>query len=82
MAANARILGSGQTDALQNIVGSIGLNMNDAAPTGAFYRSTGSSGSQTGAPGLQSVLFDASRVARTAIETRPTNTAFVPVINL
>lgn len=80
--ANARVLGNKQVDSIQNILGSVGLNMNAAAPNGAFYLAAGSSGSQTGTTGSQSVMFDASRVVRTSTETRGPNTAMCPVINI
>lgn len=83
-AANARTLGSSQSDALQNIVASywdsvlrIGVGSGAIAidgtttPNGA----AGAGGSGRG------FTFDASRVARTSTETRPKNTAVTPVMN-
>lgn len=82
LSANARMLGTSQGDAMQNITGSVGLNMNQADPSGAFYLAPGPSGSQTGVNGATSVQFDASRVARTSVENRGQNTAFHPIINI
>ncbi|WOE80816.1 phage tail protein [Pseudomonas protegens] len=78
-----RTLGSGQTDALQNITGeSSTFPVGVTAPvnsSGAFKTNarslvpTGIAGG--GAWSSASVEFDASRVARTATETRPRNLA-------
>ncbi|MFU6376235.1 hypothetical protein ACM792_13705 [Metapseudomonas otitidis] len=68
--------GSIQRDALQNITGYLGGTRSDApsgAATGVFAAGS-SAGSFTGGGGqLSNVDFDASRVARTAVETRPLN---------
>ncbi|WP_047284168.1 phage tail protein, partial [Pseudomonas protegens] len=73
-----RVLGVYQDDALQNILGNVGGVRNDSAPTapnGAFYATADAGGFQ-GAGGRFSVVnFDASRVVRTATETRPRNLA-------
>lgn len=79
-----RTFGSLQNDALQNITGTIqGITMGDAGlyGDGAFqylggYGTGRSSSGQT----ARSVSFDASRVARTATETRPVNIALLPCI--
>ncbi len=75
-----RVLGVYQDDALQNILGNVGGVRNDSAPTapnGAFYATADAGGFQ-GAGGRFSVVnFDASRVVRTATETRPRNLAVI-----
>lgn len=69
-----RSLGSSQADALQNITGTFaqgGLGTN----TGAFQQSSTFTGVGQGAQPNYVSSFDASRVARTAAETRPRNVA-------
>lgn len=87
--ANARTLGSYQADALQNITGRITDVYGGATPTfsGAFGDTTATVGGVYGAvgtTGLQrsvwAVDFKSSKVARTATETRGSNTAFAPRI--
>ena len=94
--ANARTLGSYQQDALQYISGELKFLSNGSSNTGlnpaygAFKFTDGDSGTTqkfqmtTSTTGLishyRSGDFDASRVARTAIETRASNTAFAPRI--
>nr|WP_029978238.1 phage tail protein [Pseudomonas sp. PH1b] len=73
-----RVLGSYQNDALQNILGNVGGVRNDSAPTlpsGAFYATADAGGFQGAGGRLSVVNFDASRVVRTATETRPRNLA-------
>jgi len=75
---SGRSFASTQTDALQNITGIIGgLTNSIAAASGAFaYGSTyGGNGQQ--AQANVRLDFDASRVARTSTETRPTNLALM-----
>ena len=86
--ANARLLGSHQADALQNITGSL-VGSNGGIPMKPIVSASGAltysateckttfAGSDTG---LYSIIFDASRVARTATETRAANTALAPRI--
>jgi hypothetical protein len=78
----ARVRLSEQLDALQNITGTVGSGFFDGATatfSGAFV--AGAQTTQT-VKGTSAVLtqtafsFDASRVARTATETRPRNIAF------
>jgi len=76
----SRVLGSFQTDALQNITGTFGAliplssNGTDWYGTGAFS-ANGSSGTAYSGAGaaVKGATFDASRVARTSSETRPKN---------
>ena len=78
-----RAIGSGQLDALQNITGTLGaVNGGGEGASGAFvadgvpfnHISAGVVGTDA------SWTFDASRVARTAAETRPRNVAMMYVI--
>lgn len=72
-----RTLGSVQTDALQDITGTLGIITGGGPGTGAFavdgahvnHLNSGVAGTEPG------ITFDASRVARTSTETRPTNVA-------
>lgn len=69
-----------QRDALQNITGQINLayGVVQVASTGAFRNTEGPSGGSASYPysnPQQIFSLDASRVARTATETRPTNVA-------
>lgn len=76
-----RTLLSEQLDALQNITGGIfelahGGSVT-ASASGAFVRTNGTTlGNGAGAGGTDNFSFDASRVARTATETRMRNIAF------
>lgn len=79
----ARSVGVHQLDALQNITGSFGATSSDvtsiADGTGAFVHD-GPTSAQLGADSKApeaGFTFDASRVARTAAETRPRNHAMV-----
>lgn len=76
----ARSVGVHQLDALQNITGNVGaINGSSAIATGAFA-ANGAALNTIDAPvgGTNSSwTFDASRVARTAAETRPRNQAMV-----
>lgn len=72
---------STQGFALQNMTGSLGsVRTGSTTPplTGVFYLDGGAAGNITGGTGtgFPSIGFDASRVAQTATETRPTNVAF------
>lgn len=72
---------SSQGFALENLTGSLGSvrTANTTPPlTGVFYLDGGTSGSisAAGGTGYPSIGFNASRVAQTASETRPTNVAF------
>ena len=85
--ANARLLGSKQGDASEQITGT--WPTNGTAPSGgvsgAFYHQvSGSTVSAAAdiADGTGLITFDSSRVARTSDETRPQNTAFLPFITL
>jgi hypothetical protein len=84
---DGRALGSIQQDAMQNITGSFGIDnitQQETTPTGAFYYDpenvhtpgTGPGGVAEGAY----ANFDASRVVRTADETRPKNKAVMYII--
>jgi hypothetical protein len=84
-AANARVLGDKQLDALQNINGTLGdFLVSQSAASGAFTKAiVGQSTYGAGTVGdYERSTFDASNVARTSVETRGSNTAFLPVINL
>ena len=84
-AANARMLGSEQSDAIQNITGTIGDVFNASGTgSGALYlTNTGLGPTPLGGGSTYKVFnFDASRVARTSTENRSTNVACAPVINL
>lgn len=77
-----RLLGSYQDDAIQNITGSFGMDDRGTIDpaTGAFYYSiVTNTGSEGGGLGHR-VIFDASRVARTSVETRPKNVALLACI--
>ncbi|ADJ62408.1 hypothetical protein G5B88_04515 [Herbaspirillum seropedicae] len=89
--AGVRGIGSFQADALQNITGSFkrsassgGLvENNPATVTGAFGLGSGATpGPSADSGSYVPVIFDASRVARTATETRHANTAFAPRIHI
>ncbi len=87
-----RVFGSSQDDALQNIAGTLYLsNASSAGPasagssaTGAFYLVSDGThytyGNSGGAYATVQPAFDASRVARTATETRPANTSMMYII--
>ena len=78
---SGRSFGTYQADALQNITGTFGsLETTANQSTGALQRNSTTSAFIQGNPaGFQHVLlsFDASRVARTAAETRPRNRAML-----
>lgn len=94
--ANARALGSRQSDALQRVTGQMQLRPDDTggaailnAPTGAFGVVV--AGGSTGAARMVSspdpltqniVSFDNNRVARTSSETRASNAAYCPRIHV
>jgi len=85
--ANARTLGSRQSDALQNITGSFQQALFDGTNGlggGAFSVSNNNGASYvSGASGnMRKVDFDASNVARASTETRSTNVAFHPRIHV
>lgn len=80
-----REFGSTQRDALQNITGGIASGLGDrSSSSGAFYHN----GANTvnaylgGGVTMLGVNFDASRVARTAQETRPHNVALNYIIKV
>lgn len=84
---SGRVFASGQLDAVQNIVGSTGgaiqyRLVGSPDPTGAFYaESSGLNGNDSSGGDASRVLnFDASRVVRTADETRPRNISLLPCI--
>lgn len=73
-----RVIGSNQLDAMQNIVGNVGGVRNDSAsitPSGPFTVVSEAGNFTNGGARLTSVAFDASKVVRTASETRPRNMA-------
>lgn len=81
-ALSAGVDGSVQRDALQNITASVGLAYGNVQfpSDGAFRNTASANGSAPEYPysnATQRLTFDASRVARTATETRPTNVAGV-----
>ena len=80
---SGRALRSYQLDALQNITGSLG-GIRAGTLQGAFFHDSLELQSITGAggTGFPSVGFDASKVARTSIETRPKNVAFNYIVKL
>ena len=75
--------GADQTDAIQNIIGKINLSTNagfNVTMSGAFYSTEGSTSTQVrfGSGDAEGdYTFDASRVVRTATETRPRNIAML-----
>lgn len=71
-----RVIGSAQADALQNITGTFGGAENSASTTGAFANGAAFGTVGPGGNSRNVLSFDASRVARTATETRPRNIAF------
>lgn len=84
-----RALGSAQTDALQNITGSVAADTGASSgiftgPSGAFGVTGGTSlfVQSGGATGFRytGLNIDASRVARTGTETRPRNVALLACI--
>lgn len=82
---SGRVFGSSQLDALQNITGSFGIDditMTRTTPTGAFQYDgveiSNAGPADVGDAGT--CTFDASRVARTASETRPRNITVMYVI--
>lgn len=92
--ANARVMGSRQSDAVQNVTGRIQAR-SSAATVGALIGASGvfSYGAKTdatnsaplahdgGNTNTDSVSFDLSRVARTSTETRSANVALHPRIH-
>lgn len=82
----SRLFGSLQLDALQNITGGFKLAGGEGgldAFFGAFYKDGGNgdlAGNNTSLPSVGKAGFDASRVVRTAEETRPRNIALLPCI--
>ncbi|MFC3340670.1 hypothetical protein ACFOEY_20190 [Paracandidimonas soli] len=86
LTANARLLGSSQWDALQNITGTFAAGSATGFPastltTGAFVAGQGGTlgnmlGTQTGS--TRYLGFNASSVARTSSETRGANVALAP----
>ncbi|WP_228985096.1 MULTISPECIES: phage tail protein [Photorhabdus] len=81
-----RVCGTWQGDAIQNITGGFAVRLMDGysqleSLSGAFNATRNSSSGlyasyPSGKRGADDVTFDASRVARTANETRPRNVAF------
>lgn len=83
--ANARARGSRQLDALQNITGNFGSQLNiQTSASGAFALAASGTGAYpTGNSGdFNQFTFNASRVARTSTETRATNTAYSPRLHI
>ncbi|MGE8614467.1 MAG: phage tail protein [Achromobacter veterisilvae] len=85
--ANARMLGTMQRDALQNITGSaVSGRILFTTTTGAFGN-VGNTGNTpdagtTNHGATAGINFDASRVARTSVETRPINVSYHPRIHV
>lgn len=83
---SGRTIGSLQLDALQNITGTFDIRSSNGNPnvtTGAFKLSSLAGAVAAGATnpfGGKFIDFDASLVARTANETRPTNVAMMYII--
>lgn len=78
---SARDVGEFQEDALQNITGSIPIKTPDTSlVTGAFEESGSGESWQLGAGSTGSISFDASRIARTATETRVRSLTFLPCV--
>lgn len=77
-----RIVGSKQSDAIRNITGSFGGNVNDGNwdKSGAFYSSGYPSNGSDGSSGGGLIAFDASIVVPTANENRPRNLALLACI--
>ncbi|MGS1116034.1 hypothetical protein [Castellaniella sp. UC4442_H9] len=83
--ANARLAGAHQNDALQNVVGTLNAsNIRNGVATGAFAANlAGAQAAGSISDSLSDTTgfsFDPSRVARTSVETRGSNTAVAPVI--
>lgn len=80
----SRVAGSAQLDAMQNITGTFGVKAaGNYTPTGAFGATAVSGGSTDNiGPGPERLDFDASRVVRTAYETRSRNIAYPARIKL
>lgn len=85
--ANARLIGARQDDALQHIMGSltrVATSPSGSTQAGAF--SADNAGAATniahGSVPTWNYTFDASRVARTATETRPISTSMRPFIHV
>jgi len=86
LTANARQLGTKQSDSLQNIYGGnfrvVGASDNTGA-NGAFQSVENTIVTLgTGATKILAATFDASRVARTSVETRAANLALHPCLSL
>ncbi|WP_215731987.1 phage tail protein [Anaeromusa acidaminophila] len=81
--SGTRVFGTYQADALQNITGSFGNVTGGATYTSGAFALNGPPLNQINA-GVSAThnswTFDASRVVRTADETRPTNVALLPCI--
>lgn len=93
MIANARVLGTAQGDAIQNITGELSIrnigvhNLVFGSELGALRNLTvtneislGGESTSSPTPNTSKISFDASRVARTSSETRGPNTALSPRI--
>ena len=82
--ANARLLGSTQSDAIQNLTGSAVLNRTNVTGFNGVFRNgeTYSEAPAAGTSTSRQILFDASYVARTSSETRSRNTSFHPRLAL
>lgn len=80
-----RVLGSAQQDALQNITGTmsnVAFSGGSTTTTGAINAGAnlGSTYAAGSSGNVRDISFDASRVARTATETRPRNVAMNYII--
>lgn len=75
-----RVFGSEQLDAIQNIIGSFHVDVYSYSADGAFSTAGGSNAGQTSGSLPSHTDFDASRVVRTADETRMRNRAYLPII--
>ena len=82
---SGRKLGSFQLDALQHLTGEINIETHPSTPNSGVFNTVSTSGfdSSTTASATSNhstIDFDASRVARTATETRPRNIAEMYII--
>ncbi|WP_454691116.1 hypothetical protein [Achromobacter aloeverae] len=85
--ANARVLGSRQRDALQNITGGFVARYSSIIGTGSgallgVAGATQDCAVMSAQNSAYQFTFDASRVARTSTETRPANAAYYPRIHV
>ncbi len=78
---SGRAFGSSQADALQNITGTFSVSAGDSTHVSGAFSQSGSFAGNGREPQPNFIInFDASRVARTANETRPRNIALLACI--